>query len=226
MKGIFSYCTICRLYFFIFSDDFFFLLYLFSRELSFTETKTIRVFCGTWNVNAKLEENIELWLTPENSLAADIYAIGIQEMVDLNAVNVAFDGSKTIQRSQTWRNKFLESLSKLGNYYFISEKSLVGVYLVIFVSENLAAYVKDIRTASTSVGLLGLMGNKGGVCIRMSVYDSPICFVCSHLTAHRENVTGMTIISISFHSPIALVDVSFAVPMYHFAICCIYLTYV
>ena len=43
-------------------------------------------------------------------------------------------------------------------------------------------------TAAT--GLLGMMGNKGGAAIRMKILDSTVCFVCSHLAAHRENVAG------------------------------------
>ena len=33
-----------------------------------------------------------------------------------------------------------------------------------------------------------MMGNKGGVGIRMRINDSAVCFVCSHLAAHREKV--------------------------------------
>jgi phosphatidylinositol-bisphosphatase len=36
--------------------------------------------------------------------------------------------------------------------------------------------------------LLGVLGNKGGACIRMSIYDTQVCFVCAHLSAHREDV--------------------------------------
>lgn len=42
--------------------------------------------------------------------------------------------------------------------------------------------------ASVATGLLGMMGNKGGVGIRMEINNSPVVFVCSHLAAHREKV--------------------------------------
>ena len=40
------------------------------------------------------------------------------------------------------------------------------------------------------VGVMGMLGNKGGASVRMTVFDSAMCFVCSHLAAHRENVAG------------------------------------
>ena len=35
-----------------------------------------------------------------------------------------------------------------------------------------------------------MIGNKGGASIRFRLYDSTMCFVCSHLAAHRGNVSG------------------------------------
>jgi hypothetical protein len=50
--------------------------------------------------------------------------------------------------------------------------------------------VKHIKTSSLGVGVMGIAGNKGGVSIRLQFYDSTLCFICTHLAAHRENIAG------------------------------------
>lgn len=75
-------------------------------------------------------------------------------------------------------------------YELITEKYLVGLYLVIYASSSLRDRIRDVRCTSLGVGLMGMLGNKGGVSIRMSIFDSTVCFVCAHLAAHRENVAG------------------------------------
>lgn len=49
-------------------------------------------------------------------------------------------------------------------------------------------YLSYQIASTVATGLLGMMGNKGGVGIRMRINDSTVCFVCSHLAAHREKV--------------------------------------
>lgn len=36
--------------------------------------------------------------------------------------------------------------------------------------------------------MMGVMGNKGGVGIRLRLRSSSLCFVTCHLAAHRENI--------------------------------------
>lgn len=38
--------------------------------------------------------------------------------------------------------------------------------------------------------MMGVMGNKGATVVRLSLYDSTICFVCAHMAAKRANVQG------------------------------------
>ena len=115
----------------------------------------------------------------------------LSEIVDLNAMNVALDGSKTQSRAQFWQDKVLETLCNNGNRFnVVMNKALVGLLLIVIVKDTVYPFVKDIRAATLGVGLMGVLGNKGGVCIRMSLHDSAICFITAHLAAHRENVSG------------------------------------
>lgn len=162
------------------------------KEREFTESVSGNIFCGTWNVNGKkLEGELNDWLLPAGETMADIYAVGFQEMVDLNAMNVALDGGKAVQRSQFWCDKVQECLDSSGaKYHLIMEKHLVGLLILIYVKASVASKVKDVRASSTGVGLLGMMGNKGGVSVRFSYYDSAVCIVCAHLAAHRGAVSA------------------------------------
>lgn len=38
--------------------------------------------------------------------------------------------------------------------------------------------------------MMGVMGNKGAVVVRLSLYDSTLCFVCAHMAAKRANIQG------------------------------------
>lgn len=157
------------------------------------------MYVGTWNVNAKgKDEPLDQWLCadwgPNREYPPDIVAVGFQEIVDLNAVNVAVD-NKTQQKSQFWAEKLEQTLNSYSSdpnrsYTLLSQKSLVGLLVCVFVKAAHRDRVRYISATSVGVGVMGFAGNKGGVSIRLQFYDSTLCFVCAHLAAHRENVTG------------------------------------
>merc|ERR1712176_529730 len=78
-------------------------------------------------------------------------------------------------------------------YIYITHKHLGGFLFVVFVKATHKAGIKYVHSNDVSSGVMGVMGNKGGVCIRFQFYDSSLCLVNSHLAAHRENVAGQNI---------------------------------
>lgn len=60
--------------------------------------------------------------------------------------------------------------------------------LVVFVKKELQNFVTDVASCTVGTGLLGKMGNKGGVSIRFSLHQTSLCFISSHFAPHPEEV--------------------------------------
>ena len=172
-----------------------------SRQDEFTNYQQATLFVGTWNVNAKgkSEDDLTRWLCVDwaQSGLPDIVCVGFQEIVDLNAVNVAVD-NKTQQKTQFWSEKINRTLNDAvgqrdaarNGYNLVMQRSMVGLLVCVYIKRVHLPRTKYVSAASVGVGVMGMMGNKGGVSVRLQFYDSTICFVCTHLAAHRENVKG------------------------------------
>ena len=172
-------------------------LYLLCRIPQFSNKKKLEIFCGTWNVNDKIypdgESKLRDWIYPnENASAADIFAIGLQEVVDLNTMNVVISNQKALERKLYWQGLIEDSLNSIDNgcyeYTLIFQKHLVGLMLFVYIKKIHLNYVRDVWGTVLPTGILGIMGNKGAVCVRVDVNMTSICFVCSHFHAGRENV--------------------------------------
>ncbi|XP_042432439.1 type I inositol polyphosphate 5-phosphatase 1-like isoform X1 [Zingiber officinale] len=81
----------------------------------YINTKELRILAGTWNVGGRLppdDLDIRDWLHMEE--AADIYVLGFQEIVPLNAGNVlGAEDSRPIQR---WEHIIRETLNKIQSF--------------------------------------------------------------------------------------------------------------
>jgi len=74
-------------------------------------------------------------------------------------------------------------------YVQIGSKQLVGIYLTVWMKASLWSHTNHIEVLTIGCGALGFLGNKGAVCLRFSLYNTSLCFVCAHLSSGESHGT-------------------------------------
>lgn len=100
---------------------------------------------------------------------------------------------KTRAQSAVWCERLataINSIDPATTYKLVHEKHLVGIMLCVFAKEAHVPFLTRVQGQTAGVGVLGLMGNKGGVSVRLQFHDTTLCCVSAHLAAHRDNVAG------------------------------------
>ncbi|KAL5009466.1 hypothetical protein ScPMuIL_011771 [Solemya velum] len=158
--------------------------FLHDRESEFTDIQHLSVFCGTWNVNGKLPpDSILEWLSVDTE-PPDIYVIGFQELDLSNQAYIFSDSQKEV----VWQEKVEECLHPKGRYREVKLIRLVGVMLLVYIKEEYYSHVRHADCDMVATGILGVMGNKGGVSVRIQIHNTSICFVNCHLAAHQDEI--------------------------------------
>ncbi|XP_050314325.1 synaptojanin-1 isoform X2 [Anthonomus grandis grandis] len=179
------------------------------RYNEYTEPLQVRVAVGTYNVNggkhfrSLVFKDIKLsdWLLDNHKqnqslvdttgcdvnrmTPVDIYAIGFEEIVDLNAANIV---NSSTENAKAWATELEKVLSRDYPYALLTYQQLVGVCLYVFVRPELIPFIKDVAVDSVKTGLGGHTGNKGASAIRLVVHATSLCFVCAHFAAGQSQV--------------------------------------
>ncbi|XP_053566888.1 synaptojanin-2 [Bombina bombina] len=175
------------------------------RQFEYTNFKRTRVAIGTWNVNGgkQFRNNIlstsELtdWLLDSPKLSGlpdfqddescppDIFAVGFEEMVELNAGNIV---NASTTNKKLWAEQIQKALSRSHRYILLTTGQLVGVCLYVFVRPYHMPFIRDLAVDTVKTGLGGKTGNKGAVAIRFQFYSTSLCFICSHFSAGQNQV--------------------------------------
>ncbi|KAL3497702.1 hypothetical protein ACH5RR_040434 [Cinchona calisaya] len=80
-----------------------------------------------------------------------------------------------------------DSVNLHQRYVRIVSKQMVGIYVSVWVRRRLRRHINNLKVSPVGVGLMGYMGNKGSVSVSMSLFQSRMCFVCSHLTSGQKD---------------------------------------
>lgn len=176
------------------------------RSAEFVIPQKIRVAVGTYNVNggkhfrSVVYKDVSLadWLLDPSEVSShslvdqndgapvDIFAVGFEEMVDLNASNIMAASS---ENAEMWAEELQKVLSRDRDYVMLTYVQLVGVCLFLFVKPEQAPFIRDVAIDSVKTGLGGATGNKGATAIRFVLYSTSLCFVCSHFAAGQNQVS-------------------------------------
>ena len=165
------------------------------QEDKFTTYNNLLVYVGNWNVagkELKSWSNLFEWLLPSNVVKEgqrpDLYIIGFQEIVDLNATNVVFFSNNT-QKNQ-WKTIISDALASLSNksdpYVLIKELDLVGIYLITFIKKSCMPGITNLDFTYIKSGLMGNIGNKGSCLLRFNIHDNTFAIACNHLSAGKK----------------------------------------
>ncbi|KAI0049485.1 DNase I-like protein [Auriscalpium vulgare] len=133
--------------------------------------------------------------TEELAHDPDLFVLAFQEL-DLSTEALLYSTKTT--REDAWTAATLAALGEKGEHYEkLISKQLVGMLLIVIVRKELRKCFLGARTAAVGAGLMGIMGNKGAVAVRLtyrpaatptapSPTPTTLTFVNSHLAALDE----------------------------------------
>eukprot|EP00913_Durusdinium_trenchii_P006745 g6341.t1 len=112
------------------------------------------------------EDDLALWLLPQGK-AADLYVIGIQELIELGPMSLLLNTDGHEERQAELEQRVEEILASSGRKFLkVCSFGMVGLSLLTFVSEHLEACIGEIDCDRVKTGIEGLGGNKGGLAVR------------------------------------------------------------
>jgi len=162
-----------------------------ARQSEFAYYQDFTVFVTTWNVanfNPSKTYDLTDLFNFEGNEAPDVIAIGLQEIVELNASNIVVGADNTAEL--IWKEVLIENLKKFGNYIPAQKETLVGLLLLVFVKEDIKDRISNVEAEIVKTGLAGALGNKGAVIVRFNLDQTSMCFINCHMEAGEGEKTN------------------------------------
>ncbi|KAI5790265.1 Endonuclease/exonuclease/phosphatase [Geopyxis carbonaria] len=179
---------------------------LLRRRSSYISAQHLRIKVGTWNIGNYTDgcaRDLAEWFAPptrtpifeKHATTAektadheahyhDIYVLGLQEVVDVNQTQT-FLKYMDPKIALNWRAQAQAALP--AGYECVAAPQLIGMLMLVFVAPGVAAGSVGVSTVGT--GLMGYVGNKGGVGVRLVLGETlRLAFVNVHLAAFANAV--------------------------------------
>ncbi|KAG5468205.1 hypothetical protein LSCM1_02181 [Leishmania martiniquensis] len=117
----------------------------------------------------------------------DLFLISLQE-VEMTGTALV---KESTERSWEWTDAIIEALAAASDrtiqYKKVKVVQLVGLVLIVLVQAKHVDYVSHVRLSLTRTGALSVLGNKGSVAMRVTIYGKRFLFISAHFVAHKHN---------------------------------------
>lgn len=115
-----------------------------------------------------------------------LYVLGLQEVVDISSVTEAMKPFTDHNPAKKWKTALRDCLP--AGYVKVAEHQLLGLLVLIFASPELGPTISNVSCTSVGTGLMGYLGNKGAVCVRLVLGESTkMTFINCHLAAGADS---------------------------------------
>ncbi|TPX69671.1 hypothetical protein SpCBS45565_g02245 [Spizellomyces sp. 'palustris'] len=160
------------------------------RLPEYSSSARVTMFLGTWNVNGKhgRGENMDSWLKSDKVEFPHLYAIGIQELIELTPGQ--YISADTNKLRLDWEATLMRAINGRpgANYVLLRSLHLVALGIFVFVRADSVNMIRHVESSTKKTGLGGMAANKGGIGISFSVNDTSVALVTAHLAAGQSNV--------------------------------------
>jgi len=150
----------------------------------------------SWNLHGSLiapEDDVKSWLLPSTVSVAQLYVVGVQELVELGAKTTVLNASGDDARQQALESRVEDTLTSTGHRFLkVCGFGMVGLALIIYIREDVAPYLRSLDCDRVKTGMDGQFGNKGSVCARFVMGDVSFCFANVHLASGLHNTYERT----------------------------------
>lgn len=120
-----------------------------------------------------------------------LYVLGLQEAADLYGPSLYIRPmyAGVDEAKEKWKRALEDAMPE--GYRFISSSQLAGLLLLVYASPEVAPTISNVSSTTVGTGLMGLLGNKGGVATRIVLGETTrVVFVNCHLASGHDQTAA------------------------------------
>jgi phosphatidylinositol-bisphosphatase len=120
-----------------------------------------------------------------------LYVLGLQEAADLYGPSLYIRPmyAGVGEAKEKWKRALEDAMPE--GYQFVSSSQLAGLLLLVYASPEVAPTISNVSSTTVGTGLMGLLGNKGGVATRIVLGETTrVVFVNCHLASGHDQTAA------------------------------------